>query len=221
MASVKLGTLVIRTLSKPIATKIKEQARQHPRFRGFCIDLAQFVYRTELKLRTNILGEQIKHIHIRPLSETRAIDQGANFIAEGFMFSVAAALIIGETFRSSWNQSKRRDTVDDQLEELGTQVTELKTRVDGLAGKWDEELREERMRNDELSRILERVVEVGLRGGWAEFQDTPIQLPRVQLGARPLIMDASEQIHSTSDLTPQETQIDIDLQSDPKPPKSS
>ena len=36
-------------------------------------------------------------------------------------------------------------------------------------------------RNDELGRILERVVEIGLRGGWAEFEGTPLMLPRVQL----------------------------------------
>ena len=35
-------------------------------------------------------------------------------------------------------------------------------------------------RNDELARILERVVEIGLRGGWAEFQGTPLQIPRIQ-----------------------------------------
>lgn len=62
------------------------------------------------------------------------------------MFTVAAALIIGEAWRSSRNQSKRRDTVDDQLEELGVQVTELKARVDSLAGKWDDDLREQRVR---------------------------------------------------------------------------
>jgi len=38
-----------------------------------------------------------------------------------------------------------------------------------------------RPRNDELSRILERVVEIGLRGGWAEFEGSPVQLPVVNL----------------------------------------
>jgi hypothetical protein len=28
---------------------------------------------------------------------------------------------------------------------------------------------------------LDRVVEIGLRGGWAELQDTPLQIPRIQL----------------------------------------
>jgi len=36
------------------------------------------------------------------------------------------------------------------------------------------------LRNDELGRILERVVEIGLRGGWAEFEGTPLMLPRIQ-----------------------------------------
>jgi hypothetical protein len=38
-----------------------------------------------------------------------------------------------------------------------------------------------RSRNDELSRILEHVVEIGLRGGWAEFEGSPVQLPIVNL----------------------------------------
>ncbi|TEB31450.1 OPA3-domain-containing protein, partial [Coprinellus micaceus] len=184
MASVKIGTLIIRTLAKPLATMVKERARQHPRFREMCINLAQNMYRTEIRLRTNILGEAVRPAHVRPLSETRAIDQGANFIAEGFMFSVAAVLILGETYRSSRSQSKRRDSVDDQLEDLTEGLTELRTRIDTLVEKWEVQLNEEKQRNDELARILERVVEIGLRGGWAEFEGTPLQLPRIQLAPR-------------------------------------
>ena len=33
----------------------------------------------------------------------------------------------------------------------------------------------------ELARILDRVVEIGLRGGLAELQDTPLEIPRIQL----------------------------------------
>ncbi|KAF8256360.1 hypothetical protein EI94DRAFT_1767792 [Lactarius quietus] len=36
------------------------------------------------------------------------------------------------------------------------------------------------VRARELARILDRVVEIGLRGGWAELQDTPLQIPRIQ-----------------------------------------
>ncbi|ESK92277.1 optic atrophy 3 family [Moniliophthora roreri MCA 2997] len=179
MASAKIATLVIRTLAKPISNQIKQQAKQHETFRSFCVGLAQRMHRTEVRLRTNILGEPAKHI--RPLSETRAIESGANALAEGFLFAVAAGLIIGETWRSSRNQSKRRDDVDDKLEDLDTRVTELTTRFNSLASQIEERLDEERRRNDELSRILERMVEIGLRGGWAEFEDTPLRIPRISL----------------------------------------
>ena len=36
-------------------------------------------------------------------------------------------------------------------------------------------------RNEKLSRVLEQVVEIGLRGGWGELQDTPLRIPRIQL----------------------------------------
>jgi hypothetical protein len=38
-----------------------------------------------------------------------------------------------------------------------------------------------RARHEELARILERLVEIGLRGGWAEFEGSPVQLPIVNL----------------------------------------
>jgi optic atrophy 3 protein len=76
----------------------------------------------------------------------RAIENGANFIAEGFLFTVAVGLIMGETWRTSRNQSKRRDDVDDQLDTLGTKVAELTSRLDILAERWEKDLNEETQR---------------------------------------------------------------------------
>ena len=125
------------------------------------MDLAQRMYRTEVRLRTNLLGEPAKHV--RPLSETkyvlsfglailtdahcaRAIENGANALAEGFLFTVAAALIVAETWRSSRNQTKRRDKVDDQLDELESKVTALAERTDNLKRLFEERWEEEKER---------------------------------------------------------------------------
>ncbi|KAI0648474.1 OPA3-domain-containing protein [Trametes meyenii] len=183
MASAKIAQLLIRTLAKPISNQLKVQAKQHETFRSLCVGLAQRMYQTEVRLRTNLLGEPAKHV--RPLSETRAIENGANALAEGFLFSVAAALIIAETWRSSRNQTKRRDAVDDSLDALKLSVEDLSKRVDTLSRDYEERLTEESMRHDELARILQRVVEIGLRGGWAEFEGTPLPLPRIDLTRRP------------------------------------
>ena len=76
----------------------------------------------------------------------RAIESGANMIAEGFLFTVAAGLIIGETWRSSRNTTKRRDAVDDQLDDLKESVESLNKRIDTLARHYEERMAEESMR---------------------------------------------------------------------------
>ncbi|EXJ88458.1 hypothetical protein A1O1_05388 [Capronia coronata CBS 617.96] len=63
---------------------------------------------------------------IRPLSEAKAIDAGASFISEAFLFSVAASLILLESWRSRRKESSRRDDVDDRLNDL--EETEKATR---------------------------------------------------------------------------------------------
>lgn len=55
---------------------------------------------------------------IKPLSETKAIETGANFISETFLFSVAAGLIIFESWRSGRKEKSRRDRVAEQLNDL-------------------------------------------------------------------------------------------------------
>ncbi|KAF7791048.1 hypothetical protein EIP86_002008 [Pleurotus ostreatoroseus] len=168
--------------AKLVSLAVRIQVKQHDTFRNICVGLAQRMHRGEVELRTKLLGEPAKHV--RPLSETRAIDNGANAIAEGFLFTVAAALILGETYRSSRNQTKRREGVDDKLEELQSSLERLNSRVDNISRDFDERWSDEKQKNDELARILERVVEIGLRGGWAEFEETPLALPRIQLTPR-------------------------------------
>lgn len=55
-------------------------------------------------------------------------------------------LILGEAWRSSRSQSKRRDSVDDQLEELSNKLQELMTRVDAFAQQYDDRWQEEKLR---------------------------------------------------------------------------
>lgn len=125
MATVKIVSLAIRTLAKPISTKLKQQAQEHESFRNLCINIAQALHRNEMKMRVNLLGEGGTSSssgggkpHIRPLSESKAIATGANFISEGFLFAVAVALILGEQYRGYRKNEKRRDAVADRLDSL-------------------------------------------------------------------------------------------------------
>ncbi|GAA6060128.1 hypothetical protein JCM10212_001425 [Sporobolomyces blumeae] len=162
MASLKIGSLLLRTLSKPIATKIKQRAKDHEGFKSRTIAMAQFLHRAEMNLRVSLLGESPKHI--RPLSESRAIESGANFLSEGFLFAVAATIIIGETYRGRVSEGKRRDAVRDSLQTHEDEIEELRERLKGL----ERECVDEKSRNDELVKIVEEVVVIGLKGGFGE-----------------------------------------------------
>ncbi|KAI4098059.1 MAG: hypothetical protein L6R37_006698 [Teloschistes peruensis] len=167
---IKLGSLLIRTLSKPVANYIKGQAREHPRFRRICISAAQRVHRLDMRLRLGLLqdtaaidkqiardaaeaqakrqksevptvkteaqtkadeaivakekdkaAEKAKPAskpRIRPLSEAKAIDAGANFASETFLLSVGIGLIIFERWWSSRKENTRREDVSDRIAEL-------------------------------------------------------------------------------------------------------
>ena len=57
-------------------------------------------------------------VKIRPLSEAKAIDSGANFVSETFLLLVGVALILGENWRQNRKQKSRREDVSDRIGEL-------------------------------------------------------------------------------------------------------
>ncbi|KAJ6186554.1 hypothetical protein N7519_007855 [Penicillium mononematosum] len=164
--TLKLSSLVIRTLSKPIASQIKAQAREHERFRKVCVSMAQALHRFDMRLRLGTLRDTAAsqrqaaaaaearkhkpssptvrneaetkaaeeaeakakaaaeeaakphHYRIRPLSESKAIESGANFISESFLFVVAGGLILFESWRSRNKESTRREGVEGRLADL-------------------------------------------------------------------------------------------------------
>ena len=125
MASVKIVSLAIRTIAKPIATQIKSQAAQHDAFKKMCISLAQFLHRTESRLRMNLLPGNSEHVKIRPLNDAKAISNGANAISEGFLFLVAALIILGESYRGSRSRAHERDKTEEEIKALRLQVQAL------------------------------------------------------------------------------------------------
>ena len=58
---------------------------------------------------------------IRPLSEAKAIDSGAIFISEGFLFGVTLSTILFETWRSRRKENNRREDVAEKLRNLEEQ----------------------------------------------------------------------------------------------------
>lgn len=59
---------------------------------------------------------------VRPLSESRAIETGANFISETFLFCVTGGIIVFEYWRQRRKEVERRDGVADKLDVLDGRI---------------------------------------------------------------------------------------------------
>lgn len=59
---------------------------------------------------------------IKPLSEGKAIETGANFLSEAFVFGVGLGLLLFENWRSRRKEKDRRDEVKERLEKLEDDV---------------------------------------------------------------------------------------------------
>lgn len=81
---------------------------------------------------------------IRPLSESKAIEAGANFLSEAFIFGVGAAIIIFESWRSGRKEKGRRNEVAERLDVLQDEVD----KISGL----EAEILRLRAENEEMSK---------------------------------------------------------------------
>jgi len=70
--------------------------------------------------------EKAPKVKIRPLSEAKAIELGANFFSEAFIFAVAAGLLVWDSWRSRRKESARRDDVADRLNDLEAELATLR-----------------------------------------------------------------------------------------------
>ncbi|KAJ2709672.1 hypothetical protein H4R19_004133, partial [Coemansia spiralis] len=109
------------------------QAKSRDTFRSVCINVAQLAHRTEMTWKMRVLG--YKNERIRPLNDARAVDAGADFLGEAFLFGVAASLILAEQLRSR-NQAKRqRSAVDERLDSLEALAAEQREAAEQLQGE--------------------------------------------------------------------------------------
>lgn len=125
--NLKIGTLLLKTLSKPLANSLKRRAQSNQRFERFCVGLAQVYNNVDSRLKQSILD--YKSEPIKPLSEARAVELGANFLSELIIFGVGAATIIFETVRTSQNTKKKKILAEERLQLQEEELSRLKSHV--------------------------------------------------------------------------------------------
>nr|CAI5818091.1 unnamed protein product [Callosobruchus analis] len=121
----KLGALLLKQISKPIATVVKNHAKNHPVFRKYvCMPPAQFYNWCEVKAKMWILNLG-KPVNIPVLSEAMAIELGANLLGEAIIFLIAAGILLSEYNRSVKKEAAKEEAKKQEMRDLQSTIREL------------------------------------------------------------------------------------------------
>ncbi|KAK8743770.1 hypothetical protein OTU49_001259 [Cherax quadricarinatus] len=124
----KLGTLVIKQVSKPLASIAKNRAKNSHFFRTYVLmPPAQFYHWCEVRMKMYVmnLGRTGQSSTIPRLSEEAAIELGANLLGEGVIFGIAVAILAYEVSRQKEKEKKKEEAEQAFINNLETRINEL------------------------------------------------------------------------------------------------
>uniref|UniRef100_A0A2A4JLU2 OPA3-like protein n=1 Tax=Heliothis virescens TaxID=7102 RepID=A0A2A4JLU2_HELVI len=121
----KLGALLIKQISKPIANACKERAKHNPFFRTYvCMPPAQFYNWCEVKAKMWILNLG-RPVNIPVLSQEMAIELGANLLGETLIFTIGAGLLLLEYNRQSKKEAAKEAKKEEDMKHISDTITDL------------------------------------------------------------------------------------------------
>ncbi|XP_019541286.1 putative OPA3-like protein CG13603 isoform X2 [Aedes albopictus] len=121
----KLGVLAMKQISKPIATLLKERAKNSPFFRKYvCMPPAQFYNWMEVKTKMWAMNLG-KPTNVPVLNEAMAIELGANLLGEIVIFTIGAGLLLLEYQRQVRKEATKEEMVIQEKLELQATINEL------------------------------------------------------------------------------------------------
>jgi ribosomal protein S2 len=158
----KLSSLLIKTLAKPMAKRVKTTFKQYEFLKAVLVSTGQFTNR--VTTRMTIWSEGYKVRSIQPLEKEAALSAGADFIGEAFIFSVGGSLVVWE-----YNKSKEKDRVKDEnnveRERMQEQrLVDLQSRMESLEQSVNGMIQMERQRQMHAGLVFEP--EIIKRRGW-------------------------------------------------------
>lgn len=143
---VKAFSLVLKTVSKPIAKSLKSFVVSQPELKKTCISMAQkinvlysyVVLEAPIPKPTTVVGKNGKGIaittrgrnkssassSIKPLSDDVALTNGAELVSEIFLFSVAGGLVYWEAEKSNEREREKKKIAAVERQQL-TKLMEL------------------------------------------------------------------------------------------------
>ncbi len=106
---IKVGAVLWKELSKPLAAYIKQYAQTHPLVRRLAMALGRAHEQASQQVESAWSGKGFLPA-LKPVSESTAFAVGADMLSQGFMLSSAVGLVCLEYWRA--DQQKALDSAD-------------------------------------------------------------------------------------------------------------
>mmetsp|Transcript_2362 Transcript_2362/g.5353 ORF Transcript_2362/g.5353 Transcript_2362/m.5353 type:complete len:284 (+) Transcript_2362:98-949(+) len=130
----KIGSLLIKTLSKPVAKRIKTDFTRYGLTRRFLVGMGQSTH--HFTTRMTIWSEGFKVRSIPPLEENEAITRGADLLGEAIVFGVSVSVVVWEYNRSNEKakakEEKRLLEIEAENDEMDEMLHALDVRIEAL-----------------------------------------------------------------------------------------
>ena len=200
----KLGFLLIRQVSKPLAKRISDRAKTSPFFKNWvCMPVAQLFHFYEVKVKMAALNLGTgKVTKVPKLSESQAVQQGAEILSEIIILSIASSIVIYEYNRSKEKDEAKeekikadREAIKDKLYNLEVKVEKQSVQIRNLA-KTAIHLEEE-IQKRSLKSLITKNVEIP-----EELIKTVEENPEVPKEVKPLewLVDKVEEIDNKDEV---------------------
>eukprot|EP00092_Neocalanus_flemingeri_P095450 GFUD01121443.1.p1 GENE.GFUD01121443.1~~GFUD01121443.1.p1 ORF type:complete len:327 (-),score=106.22 GFUD01121443.1:12-992(-) len=128
----KLGFLLVRQVSKPLAKSVAARAKKSPFFRDWvCVPVAQLFhfYEIKMKMRALNLGTG-KVTKVPKLTEAKAVEQGSEILSEFVIISIASSILIYEYNRQTEKDEVKQEKLKADRESIKNKIFELELKVE-------------------------------------------------------------------------------------------
>jgi hypothetical protein len=129
---------LIKTLAKPLTTRLKKEAKRFKSFSTFCIGAGQLTHQVSSRFTALAQGYRVKEIN--PLPEEDALARGISFVSESFLFLVAGGIIVIEFNRSEEKNAIKAEAAKRKEEEFRQYLEERFAAIDRRVHEMEERL---------------------------------------------------------------------------------
>ena len=129
----KLGVLLVKQISKPLAKRFANRAKKHRLFRNWvCIPTGQMFHycETRVKLASLDLVLKRKAVKVTKLSEKDAIEQGSTILSEVLILFTAIGILVYEYKKSRDEKKEEEEIKTEERELLKSKLFDLETNIE-------------------------------------------------------------------------------------------